>query len=313
MTAERTTTDPPPFERHHRTAQALVSTFQEALEPQFTAKGALSRDEFTRAMGLMMAHWPAVLPLFASICQTCAAKSCSAKSSTASSWGGCGTAGEEPPQIESGGRRRDFVTRLMVSALRASLPDSMDPITGASFPQVIVPGLQSTLTALFYEKEWEAMNASAIALFNRLGTDRDTEVWHRLAREETLAVLADTPFIRVMLRFRQFHQQRQTFIRRMTDQLRDRHFVFAEEHFQALFDALFGRLREGLRTELGRARTDIQYGEGTAEALLRIFDQFDKHRQEQSVPVRVLGGRQMPRPMLAQRSMLGSTPAAKRR
>lgn len=301
------TADPPPFERHHRTAQALVSTFQEALEPQFTAKGVLSREEFTRAMGLMMAHWPSVLPLFASICQSCTAGSC----------GGCGngceTGGEEPPQIEAGGRRRDFVTRLMVSALRASLPDSMDPITGASFPQVIVPGLQSTLTALFYEKEWEAMNASAIALFNRLGTDRDAEVWRRLAHEETLAVLADTPFIRVMLRFRQFHQQRQTFIRRMTDHLRERHFVFAEEHFQALFDALFGRLRDGLRTELGRARTDIQYGEGTAEALLRIFDQFDKHRQEQSMQVRVLGGRQMPRPMLAQRSMLGSTPAAKRR
>jgi len=301
------TADQPPFERHHRTAQALVSTFQEALEPQFTAKGVLSREEFTRAMGLMMAHWPSVLPLFASICQSCTASSC----------GGCGTGtgplGEEPAQIGSGGRRRDFVTRLMVSALRTRLPDSMDPITGASFPQVILPGLQSTLTALFYEKEWEAMNASVIALFNRLGTDRDAEVWQRLAHEETLAVLADTPFIRVMLRFRQFHQQRQTFIRRMTDQLRDRHFVFAEEHFQTLFDALFGRLRDGLRTELGRARTDIQYGEGTAEALLRIFDQFDKHRLEQSVPVRVLGGRQMPRPMLAQRSMLGSTPAAKRR
>ncbi|CAO3415672.1 hypothetical protein [Azospirillum endophyticum] len=305
------TADPPPFERHHRTAQALVSTFQEALEPQFTAKGVLSREEFTRAIGLMMAHWPSVLPLFASICQSCTAGSCAP--SCPSSCGGCRAPREEQPDMRSDGRRRDFVTRLMVSALRAALPDSMDPITGASFPQVIVPGLQSTLTALFYEKEWEAMNAGAVALFNRLGTDRDAEVWQRLAHEETLAVLADTPFIRVMLRFRQFHQQRQTFMRRMTDQLRDRHFVFAEEHFQTLFDALFGRLRDGLRTELDRARTDIQYGEGTAEALLRIFDQFDKHRLEQSVPVRVLGGRQMPRPMLAQRSMLGATPAAKRR
>ncbi|CBS85619.1 hypothetical protein [Azospirillum lipoferum] len=302
------TADPPPFERHHRTAQALVSTFQEALEPQFTAKGALSREEFTRAMGLMMAHWPSVLPLFASICQSCTAGSC-----TASGCGGCTTPGDGQQPLHHDGRRRDFVTRLMVSALRTRLPDSMDPITGASFPQVILPGLQSTLTALFYEKEWEALNASAISLFNRLGTDRDADVWQRLAREETLAVLAGTPFVRVMLRFRQFHQQRQTFMRRMTERLRDRQFIFADEHFQTLFDAMFGHLRDGLRTELDRARTDIHYGEGTAEALLRIFDQFDKHKQEQSVPVRVLGGRQMPRPMLAQRSMLGATPAAKRR
>ena len=72
-------------------------------------------------------------------------------------------------------------------------------------------------------------------------------------------------------------------------------------------------VQDGLRTELDRARTDIHYGEGTAEALLRIFDQFDKHRLDQSVPIRVLGGRQVARPMLAQRSMLGATPAAKRR
>lgn len=70
-------TDPPPFERHHRTAQALVSAFQEALEPQFTAKGALSREDFTRPVWPMMAHWPSVLPLFATICQSCTASACS--------------------------------------------------------------------------------------------------------------------------------------------------------------------------------------------------------------------------------------------
>ncbi|ALG71927.1 hypothetical protein VY88_10410 [Azospirillum thiophilum] len=296
-------TDPPPFERHHRTAQALVSTFQEALEPQFTAKGALSREDFTRAVGLMMAHWPSVLPLFATICQSCTASAC----------GGCGPAGEAPPLFQADGRRRDFVTRLMVSALRTRLPDSMDPITGATFPQIIVPGLQASLSALFYEKEWEALNASALSVFNRLGTDRDAEVWRRLAHEDTLAVLADMPFVRAMLRFRQFHQQRQTFIRRMTDQLRDSRFIFADQHFETLFDALFGRLREGVRTEQDRARIDIHYGEGTAEALMRIFDQFDRHRLEQAAAIRVPGGRRTPRPMLAQRNMLGATPAAKRR
>ena len=43
------------------------------------------------------------------------------------------------------------------------------------------------------------MNASAIALFNRLGTDRDAEVWRRLAHEQTLAVLADLPWGRLGL------------------------------------------------------------------------------------------------------------------
>lgn len=300
------TTDQPPFERHHRTAQALVSTFQDALEPQFTAKGALSREEFTRAMGLMMAHWPDVLPLFASICQSCTA------SAACRNGGGCG---ETAPRavFKPDGRRRDFVTRLLFSTVRIKVPQIVDPISGAAFPQVIVPGLQTSLSSLFYEKEWEALNADAIAIYNHVGTDHDEEIWGRIARQDTLAVLADTMFVRVMLRFKQFHPQRQAFMRRMTDLLRDKRFTFADDHFDTLFDSMFGRLRDGLRTELDRARIDIHYGESTADNLLRIFDQFDRHRLEQSIPVQTLGGRSKPRPMLAQRSMLGATPAAKRR
>ncbi len=296
-------TDLPPFARHHRTAQALVSTFQEALEPQFSSKGVLSREEFTRAMGLMMAHWPTVLPLFASICQSCTAG--------CQNGGGCGSA---PRAVfKPDGRRRDFVTRLLFSTVLLKVPEAVDPLSGSSFPQIIAPGLQVSLNSLFYEKEWEALNGDAIAIYNQIGTDHDEEIWGRIARQDTLTVLVDTMFVRVMLRFRQFHQQRQTFMRRMTDLLRDKRFIFADDHFDTLFDSMFGRLRDGLRTELDRARLDIHYGEGTAENLMRIFDQFDKHRLEQSLPVQMLGGRSKPRPMLAQRSMLGATPAAKRR
>ncbi|MGF7175292.1 hypothetical protein [Azospirillum doebereinerae] len=301
------TTDQPPFARHHRTAQALVSTFQEALEPQFSAKGALSREDFTRAMNLMMAHWPTVLPLFASICQSCT------QAAGCREGAGCGGGCVPRAVFKPDGRRRDFVTRLLFSTVRMKVPEIVDPISGAVFPQIIAGGLQTSLNGLFYDKEWEALNADAIAIYNHLGTDQDAEVWKRIAGQDTLAVLTDTLFVRVMLRFRQFHQQRQTFTRRMTDLLRDKRFVFADGHFETLFDTLFGRLREGLRTELDRARLDIHYGEGTADALMRIFDQFDKHRLEQSLPVRVLGGRSASRPMLAQRSMLGATPAAKRR
>lgn len=302
-------TDQPPFVRHHRTAQALVSTFQEALEPQFAAKGALSREEFTRAMGLMMAHWPTVLPLFASICQSCAmAAHCQG--------GGCGNAGgcDAPRMVfKPDGRRRDFVTRLMFSTVLLKVPESVDPISGEVFPQVIASGLQTSISGLFYEKEWEALNANAITIYNQIGTDHDEEIWSRISREDSLAVLVDTMFVRVMLRFKQFHQQRQTFMRRMTDLLRDKRFIFAGPHFDTLFDTMFGRLRDSLRSELDRARVDIHYGDGTSDNLMRIFDQFDKHKLEQAQPIQMLGGRRAPRPMLAQRPMLGATPAAKRR
>ncbi|MFD1623969.1 hypothetical protein [Azospirillum griseum] len=301
--------DQPPFARHHRTAQVLVSTFQEALEPQFATKGALTREEFNRAMGLMMAHWPSVLPLFANICQSC---------TMASSCGSCGTGGcgkDDSPRVvfKPDGRRRDFVTRLMFSTVLLKVPETVDPISGEVFPQVIASGLQTSISGLFYEKEWEALNANALTIYNQIGTDHDEEIWNRISHQDSLAVLVDTMFVRVMLRFRQFHQQRQTFMRRMTDLLRDKRFIFGNSHFDTLFDTMFGRLRDSLRSELDRARVDIHYGEGTSDNLMRIFDQFDKHRMEQSQPIQLVGGRRAPRPMLAQRPMLGATPAAKRR
>ncbi|WP_245986342.1 hypothetical protein [Azospirillum thermophilum] len=46
---------------------------------------------------------------------------------------------------------------------------------------------------------------------------------------------------------------------------------------------------------------------------MRIFDQFDRHRLEQSLPVQSIGGARRPgRSMLAQRCMLGAAPAGKR-
>ncbi len=306
------TTDPPPFMRHHRTAQILVSTFQEALEPQFAAKGALSREEFSRAVTLMMAHWPNVLPLFATICQSCAqAPTCQGAGQGGCQDGGCGAMPRAVFKPDA--RRRDFVTRLMFSTVRIKVPETIDPISGAAFPQIVAGGLQTSLSSLFYDKEWEALNSDAIAIYNQVGTDRDAEIWSRIQRQDTLAVLADTLFVRVMLRFRQFHQQRLTFMRRMTDLLRDQRFIFADGHFDTLFDSMFGRLRESLRTELDRARVDIHYGEGTADGLMRIFEQFDKHRLERSLPIQALGGRSKPRPMLAQRSMLGAIPGTRRR
>ncbi len=302
--------DQAPFMRHHRTAQVLVSTFQEALEPQFAAKGALTREEFTRAMGLMMAHWPTVLPLFANICQSCtAASSCGG----CTSGGGCGQS--EGPRVvfKPDGRRRDFVTRLMFSTVLLKVPETVDPVSGEVFPQVIASGLQTSISGLFYEKEWEALNANALTIYNQIGTDHDEEIWNRIRHQDSLAVLVDTMFVRVMLRFRQFHQQRQTFMRRMTDLLRDKRFIFGNSHFDTLFDTMFGRLRDNLRSELDRARVDIHYGEGTSDSLMRIFDQFDKHRIEQAQPIQLMGGRRAPRPMLAQRPMLGATPASKRR
>ncbi|WP_245986341.1 hypothetical protein [Azospirillum thermophilum] len=202
-----------PFLRHHRVARALVDTFQEALQPQLSTRGVLTREEFDRAVALMTAQWPRTLPLFARACQGCGLA------------GGMAEAGRDeearPDAFRPDGRRRDFVTRLVFSSVLLKLPESVDPVSGAVFPKLLAPGLQATLSGLFFEKEWEAMNGDAIALYTQIGSDRDAVVWQRIARQQALAVLADAMFVRVMLRFRQFHLQRQTVVRRMIDRLRN--------------------------------------------------------------------------------------------
>jgi len=275
------TTDTPPFVRHHDTARALVRTFHDAMAPQLTSKGAVTREELARAFAAMMDQWPRVLPLFARTCRSCTARGASPFAPDAPA----GAALDA-----DGGRRRDYVTRLMFSTVLGSLPEEFDPLTGALFPRVVAPGLQANLAGLFYEKEWEAMNEDAIAVFRQVGTERDAEVWDRIRRHITLPAVAGAVFVRVLLRFRQFHFQRQSFIRRMTEALRDQRFAFTDAHFDALFEAMFGHLRDGLATELGRARIDMRYGDETSGHLMRIFDQFDKRRLEAALPVRSVGG-----------------------
>jgi len=270
----------PSFVQHHGIARALVQTFQEAIGAQIATRGALSQEEFTRAFDLMMENWPRTLPLFARTCRGCQdGRTDPADTVTL----------ELPPGTEEG-RRRDFVTRLMYSTVTQRVPEFADPVTGNSFPRVIVPGLQANLTALFYDKEWEAMNADARSIFQLTRAEREEEVWPRVARHPTLPVLSHALFVRVMLRFKQFHFQRQSFMRRMAGAVDPRSFRFADDHFDQIFEALFGHLREEIRTELGRARMDVRYGDETSGHLLRIFDAFDTLRKQRALPVRSVGG-----------------------
>lgn len=277
-----------PFARHQRTAERLVRTLQQALEPQFTGRGSITREEFGRTVDLLLEHADKVMPLFVQNCRACLDHPL-------------------PPRVQMAmfqpdGRRRDYVTRLLFSSVHARLPESVDPLTGAIFPRVVVPGLQANLAALFYDKEWEAMNADACTVFQKIGSASDQELWSRIGQDEALPIVVDALFVRVLLRFRQFAFQRQTFMRRMIEVMRERRFTFTEEHFVLLFESLFVRLRESLKTELGRARMDTRYGDDTSSHLLRIFDEFERHRLELSLPVRGLSGAQRS-PVAARRAL----------
>lgn len=265
----------PPFARHQKTAEVLLQTLAQALQPTLAEKGALSADDLARAVELMLRHKQTLAPLFAVNCRACLAA-------------GPAAAVKGMAAFQADQRRRDYVTRLLFAAVAAQTPETVDPITGDSYPRLLAGPLQTHVASLFYEREWEAMNADALLLFQKVGVDSGEAVWERLQTDDALPFVADAVFIRVLLRFRQFAYQRQHFIRRMGDLLRDRQFIVTEAHFIALFDAMFGRLRPALASELGRARIDTRYGEETATTMLRIFDEFDRRRLELASSFKVL-------------------------
>lgn len=270
----------PSFLQHHGIARALVETLLAAMGEQIAQRGALTSEEFARAFERTMEHWPLTLPLFARVCRGCPSGRLAPADAVTL----------EMPAGTEEGQRRDFVTRLMYATVTRTVPETADPVTGNVFPRVIVPGLQANLTALFYDREWEAMNADAHAVFHLAGAGREEEVWARASCHPTLPVLTHALFVRVMLRFKQFAFQRQSFMRRMAGAVDSRTFAFADDHFDQIFEGLFGHLRDEVRTELGRARMDVRYGDETAGHLLRIFDAFDTLRRQRTLPVRTLGG-----------------------
>jgi hypothetical protein len=267
----------PPFVRHQKTAEAMLRALAQALQPSLSQGGSVAAEELARAVELVVRRGAALAPLFAQNCRACAAH---------------GAAAGVAAAYQADQRRRDYVTRLLYAAVAAETPESVDPLTGETFPRVLAAPLQSHIAGLFYEKEWEAMNADALLLYQKIGSDADDAVWEKVHEDDALPFLADAVFIRVLLRFRQFAFQRQNFIRRMGELLRERRFVLTDAHFVALFDAMFGRLRPALKSELGRARIDIRYGEETASSMLKIFDEFDKHCKELAMPIKTLAGAQ---------------------
>jgi len=57
-------------------------------------------------------------------------------------------------------------------------------------------------------------------------------------------------------------------------------YSFTDQDFCELFECLFSRFEDILRTEDGRVRIDVYYGDNTAEAITKIFATFHQFKRE---------------------------------
>ncbi|UEM20374.1 hypothetical protein JL100_025380 [Skermanella mucosa] len=245
----------------HDLARTLIRTFYEALAVQFERKDHITRDELDRAFTLIEGFWPKTLPAFKANCRLCLDKH--------------GARAYNPDA-----RRKDFLTRFVFSLLITNIPSRMDPISGKYFPQVIVRGIQRNVTTLFSNAEYEMLNSQAQAIFATIGTDDDTQMWPLIRADETMSMLADKIFIRMLLRFRQFNHQRQTFTAAIVGSIEPSVYKFTDQDFCTVFEVMFSRYESLIRTPEGRIKMDVYYGDGTADGISSIFFAFEQFKKD---------------------------------
>lgn len=252
-----------PHLAHTRAAVGLMRTVRDALQPMFDARGAVTREEFDRVIRLLETANDRTSSLFSPICRACVEHPVPA------------AARELSPDVE--GRRRDFAARLLFAHVVDRVRESRDPITGELYPQVLGPALRDTLSGLFYEIEWRALNVDALTVFRMIGQVPDKQVRARVDEDDMIAIVAGSVFVRFALRFKQYALQRQAFTRRMNEMLRERRFAFTDGHFVEMFGAIIARLRHETAIEFRRARLDTRYGDGAAQGVLRVIEDHDRH------------------------------------
>jgi hypothetical protein len=248
-------------ETQHDLARTLIRTFYEALSVQFDRKDHITKDELDRAFNLIEGFWPKTLPAFKANCRLCIDK--------------IGTRAYNPDA-----RRKDFLTRFVFSLLITSIPSRMDPGSGKYFPQVIVRGIQRNIVNLFSNAEYEMLNSQAQAIFATIGTDDDAQTWPLIRADETMSMLADKIFIRMLLRFRQFNQQRQSFTGIIVANIEANAYKFTDQDFCDIFNAVFGRYDQMVKKPEGRTKMDVYYGDGTADGIISIFFAFEQFKKD---------------------------------
>ena len=134
---------------------------------------------------------------------------------------------------------------------------------------MIVRGIQRNIVNLFSNAEYEMLNSQAQAIFATIGTDDDAQTWPLIRADETMSMLADKVFIRMLLRFRQFNQQRQSFTALIVSSIEANAYKFTDQDFCEIFEVIFGRYDKMIKTPEGRTKMDVYYGDGTADGIIQ--------------------------------------------
>jgi hypothetical protein len=245
--------------RQHDFTRQIFQAFYEALRKQIEAGGPISQDRIDSIYQRFNAYWPQVLPAMEQTCNACVA------------------AYERKFTPDS--RRKNYVTRLLLSRLVVEIAPRTIPSQSKPFPQLLGCGVAQVIHEMFTESEFGILNDQIVAIYQQAGTDDDAEFWRIVRENGSIASLVDRVFVQCMLRFKSFQYNRRIFMDAMRRGLSDIGYDFTDIDFCEVFAALFGPYFQLLERPKGVVALNLMGGEGCGERVQEVWAAFSRFQQ----------------------------------
>ncbi len=171
--------------------------------------------------------------------------------------------------VERDKRRNRFLLRLVLSKVSHLFSGKQ-----AIMPRSLIEALDSYLIKAFGPIIYEELNNEADQILWNLQAGDDRELWESINKNPPVRRFVDTIFIRILFRFENFAAGKKTFTNIVDRTMQDKsNFSFGEDHFYAVFEAMFKDLWNEVQNEGQRIRWDFLFGDGTSSRLIEILKQ----------------------------------------
>lgn len=232
-------------------SRALFNIIFETIHEGFQGRSTLGLDDIAKIEKKLTESWPHVESLFDNTCAQC----------MGTHW------------YVRDERRKDAITRLVYAKIVMALPDRAIP-GGATFPRVIVPGLQTIIAVVLTNREWRVLNDHARFIFEYIGSDDDAMIATQLKLNPAIQLLCQRIFLTLLLRFKGFNSRRQEFIRIVNNAVMDTNYRMSDAEFCDIFEALFHEYHNLIQSEDGRLRLVMSHSEDFPDKIKNIFDAY---------------------------------------
>jgi hypothetical protein len=183
---------------------------------------------------------------------------------------------EQPaPSPKPGENRRHlFLLRLFVSRISHLFGDGREK--KKVVPRQFVYGFDAYLRLLMGQELYDQLNQEAESLLDEIDSDDDALIWREIILIEQYRRFSFNILVRILIKFKDFSKNKQIFLKVVNRSFDKKVDSFSETHFNIVFMTLFSDIFGLMKDADELAKMDFNYGEGTGDGIVAIYDEFKK-------------------------------------